>query len=185
MSLSFNILNNAMLIQLLHDLRAGNLQRCKTLGLSEDDLQLLQTLPYSIMASLAHAAVPWVHVRIDVQTFRRIIAQGERDEQLERLINRAIRLGASSAIMYECFGLLNSESALRRRLLNVPVRKGRPQQLSEAQQHALWLRWRQLRPKEHSKDSLAHFEAMLLLAEEQQISVSHIWQQVALHGERQ
>src|SRR5690606_14533878 len=175
MSLSFNILNNAMLIQLLHDLRAGNLQRCKTLGLSEDDLQLLQTLPYSIMASLAHAAVPWVHVRIDVQTFRRIIAQGERDDQLERLINRAIRLGASSAIMYECFGLLNSETALRRRLLNVPVRKGRPQQLSEAQQHALWLRWLQLRPKEHSTASLEHFEAMLLLAEEQQISVAHIW----------
>ena len=87
--------------------------------------------------------------------------------------------------MYECFGLLYSETALRRRLLNVPVRKGRPQQLSEAQQHALWRRWLQLRPKEHSRDPTEQFEAMLLLAEEQQISVAHVWQQVFLHGERQ
>src|SRR5690606_2858289 len=115
MSLSFNLLNNAMLIQILHDLRAGNRERCKALGLSEDDLQLLPALPYNILASLAHAPVSWVHVHIDLQTFRRIIAQGERDEQLEQLINRAIRLGASSAIMFECFGLLYSETALRRR----------------------------------------------------------------------
>ena len=185
MSLSFHSLNNAMLLQILHDLRAGNRERCKALGLGEEDLELLRTLPYGILASLAHAPVPWVQVRIDLQTFRRIIVQGERDEQLELLINRAIRLGASSAIMYECFGLLYSETALRRRLLNVPVRKGRPQQLSEAQQHALWRRWLQLRPKEHSRDPTEQFEAMLLLAEEQQISVAHVWQQVFLHGERQ
>ena len=29
MSLSFNVLNQAMLTQVLHELRLGNLQRCK------------------------------------------------------------------------------------------------------------------------------------------------------------
>lgn len=33
MSLSFNVLNQAMLTQVLHELRLGNLQRCKALGL--------------------------------------------------------------------------------------------------------------------------------------------------------
>lgn len=45
MKLSFNVLNQAMLTQVLHELRLGNLQRCKALGLSEDDIYLLQSLP--------------------------------------------------------------------------------------------------------------------------------------------
>lgn len=40
MSLSFNVLNQAMLTQVLHELRLGNLQRCKALGLDEDDINL-------------------------------------------------------------------------------------------------------------------------------------------------
>jgi hypothetical protein len=137
MNLSFNVLNQAMLTQVLHELRLGNLQRCKALGLGEDDIYLLQSLPPTTLSRLAHATVPWVEVKIDSPVLHRLIEQAERDEQNERLINRALKLGASSTIMYQCFGLAHSETALRRRLLKIETRKGRPQHLSEAQEHAL------------------------------------------------
>lgn len=100
MSQSFNLLNQAMLTQVLHELRQGNWQRCKALGLGEDDLNLLQSLPPTTLSRLAHASVSWVEIRIDSLVLRRLIEQADRDEQNERLINRALKLGASSTIMY-------------------------------------------------------------------------------------
>mgnify|MGYP003498543532 CR=1 FL=1 len=173
MSLSFNLLNQAMLTQVLHELRQGNLQRCKALGLGEDDLTLLQSLPPTTLSRLAHASVSWVEIRIDSPVLRRLIEQADRDEQNERLINRALKLGASSTIMYQCFGLAHSETALRRRLLKIETRKGRPHHLSEAR------RWCQLREQDGSEDQL---DAMMMLAEEQQISLVMVWQQIAQHS---
>ena len=175
MNLSFNMLNQAMLTQVLHELRLGNLQRCKALGLSEDDIFMLQSLPPTTLSRLAHATVPWLEVKIDSPVLHRLIEQAERDEQNERLINRALKLGASSTIMYQCFGLAHSETALRRRLLKIETRKGRPQHLSEAQEHALWQRWCQLRAQDGTEDQL---DAMMMLAEEQQISLTIVWQQI-------
>lgn len=62
MNLSFNMLNQAMLTQVLHELRLGNLQRCKALGLSEDDIFMLQSLPPTTLSRLAHATVPWLEI---------------------------------------------------------------------------------------------------------------------------
>ena len=73
MSLSFNLLNQAMLTQVLHELRQGNLQRCKALGLGEDDLTLLQSLSPTNLSRLAHASVSWVEIRIDSPVLRRLI----------------------------------------------------------------------------------------------------------------
>lgn len=124
---------------------------------------------------MAHATIPWVEIKIDSPVLHRLIEQAERDEQNERLINRALKLGASSTIMYQCFGLAHSETALRRRLLKIETRKGRPQNLSEAQKHALWQRWCQLRALDSTGDQL---DAMMMLAEEQQISLTIVWQQI-------
>ena len=136
---------------------------------------MLQSLPPTTLARLAHATVPWVEVKIDSPVLHRLIEQAERDEQNERLINRALKLGASSTIMYQCFGLAHSETALRRRLLKIETRKGRPQNLSEAQEHALWQRWCQLRAQDSTEDQL---DAMMMLAEEQQVSLTIVWQQI-------
>ena len=182
MSKSFNLLNQAMLTQVLHELRLGNLQRCKALGLGEDDLYLLQSLPPTTLSRLALANVSWVEIRIDSSVLRRLIEQADRDEQNERLINRALKLGASSRIMYQCFGLAHSETAMRRRLLKIETRKGRPHHLSEAQEHALWQRWCQLRAQDDTEDPL---DAMMLLAEEQQVSLVVVWQQIAQYSSRQ
>lgn len=185
MSLSFGILNFTVLTQVLHELRKGNLERCRALGFADEDLRLLQAQSPKALSRLAHARVSWVCVQVDLPVLRHLIAQCMRDELKEALINRALTLGASSAIMYRCFAMEHSETAMRRRLLKIPGRKGRPRHLSEAQEHALWRRWRQLSPPGSGHDPADQLEAMMQLAEEQQVSLTLIWQQVALHGAQQ
>ncbi|QLJ16373.1 DUF2857 domain-containing protein [Pseudomonas putida] len=179
MSTTFNLLNHAMLNQVLHELRHGRLQRCKALGLADEDIEVLQALPPTTLSHLAHSSIAWVEVKVDITVLRRLIVQAERDEQNERLINRALKLGASSNIMYRCFGLDHSETALRRRVLKIETHRGRPVQLSEAQEHAVWNRWSQLRTEDPDNDPL---DTMMMLAEEQHISLTLVWHQVELYG---
>ncbi|MGY4494605.1 DUF2857 domain-containing protein [Pseudomonas sp. TE3610] len=179
MGTTFNLLNHAMLNQVLHELRHGRVQRCKALGLGEEDIEVLQSLPPTTLSHLAHSNISWVEVKVDITVLRRLIIQAERDEQNERLINRALKLGASSSIMYRCFGLDHSETALRRRVLKIETHRGRPVQLSEAQEHAVWQRWCQLRDDDQHFDPL---DAMMMLAEEQHISLTLVWQQIDLYG---
>lgn len=179
MSTSFNLLNHAMLNQVLHELRHGRLQRCKALGLGDEDIEVLQSLPPTTLSHLAHSTIAWVEIKVDTTVLRRLIAQAERDELNERLINRALKLGASSNIMYRCFGLDHSDTALRRRILKIETHRGRPVQLRENQEHAVWNRWRQLRAEDPDSEPL---DAMMMLAEEQQISLTLIWQQIELYG---
>lgn len=182
MTIPLSMLNQAMLTQVLHELRLGNLQRCKALGLEESDISVLQSLPPATLSRLANAQVAWVDIRIDPLVFRRIIDQAEQDEQCERLVKRALSLGASSSIMYKCFGMLHSETATRRRLLNLPIRKGRPHALSEAQEHAIWQRWTQLNQELNPQDPADKLDAMMMIAEEQQVSLASVWYQVVQHG---
>ncbi|WP_311970393.1 DUF2857 domain-containing protein [Pseudomonas baltica] len=181
MNAIFALLNNTMLNQVLHELRQGHLQRCRALGLAEEDLEILQSLPPTTLSRLAHAAVPWVEIKVDTAVMRRLIEQADRDEQNERLINRALKLGASSLIMNKCFGLDHSETAMRRRLLKIEVSRGRPQSLTEGQEHALWQRWRQLRQQDGTADKL---DTMMMLAEEQGVTLTMVWQQLHLYGEQ-
>jgi hypothetical protein len=182
MSQGFSLLNQAMLTQVLHELRLGNLQRCKALGLAEEDIDLLQSLTPTTLSLLAHATVSWVEVKIDSPVLRRLIEQAERDEHQQRLINRALKLGASSTIMYQCFGLSHSETAMRRRVLKIGTHRGRPPQLSEAQEHGLWHRWCQLRAQDVGDDPAEQLDAMMMLAEEQHISLALVWQQIVHYG---
>ncbi|PYG78485.1 MULTISPECIES: DUF2857 domain-containing protein [unclassified Pseudomonas] len=179
MTTTFNLLNHAMLNQVLHELRHGRLQRCKALGLADEDIEVLQSLPPTTLSQLAHSTISWVEIKVDTTVLRRLIAQAERDELNERLINRALKLGASSSIMYRWFGLDHSETALRRRILKIETHRGRPVQLTEAQEHAVWNRWSQLREEDPENDPL---DAMMMLAEEQHISLTLIWQQIELYG---
>lgn len=182
MGVTFSILNCVMLTEILHALHSGDLERCRALGLNDEDLGLLREQAPGVLSRLAHVSVPWVRVRIDPPVLRRLIACGEREARNESLIDRAILLGASSSMLYRCFGLPHSETAMRRRLLKVAVQRGRPRHLSEAQEHALWQRWRQLSPPGSGNDPAEQLETMMLLAEEQQVSLTLIWQQVILHG---
>lgn len=176
--MNLNLLNHAMLTQVLLELQNGNFERCRQLGLGIHDLRLLQSLPQTTLTRLSSSRVSWVKFKVDSDMLKQLAEQAERDVEQERLANRALVLGASTEMMYQYFGLSHSDTAARRRILQIEARRGRPTQINEAQEHAIWNRWCELH---QDNGSLEVLDALMMLAEEQNISLTVIWHQISLY----
>lgn len=168
-------LNQAVIAQALHDLRNGQLRRCKTMGFGDQDLAALKEP--ALVSMLLNARVPWCTVKINREVLQRVLHQVDDVEQEIATVDRMLRLGASTEMVSKFYGLTHQEVALRRDILGLPKRKGRHPVLSEEQDILLWNRWHpefKARGIEVDDD-----RAMLLLtldmAEELALPVSVIW----------
>jgi hypothetical protein len=168
-------LNQAVVAQALHDLRNGQLRRCLSWGFSTQALKALKD-PETI-SLLVNAQVPWCSVRVNRDVLQRLLEQVQDVEKEIETIDRMLRLGASTEMVSAFHGLTHQEVALRRQVLGLAQRKGRWPVLSEAQDAALWERWRQL-AKERGVDDqndAAMLPLSMDLAEEQAIPLSVVW----------
>jgi hypothetical protein len=88
-----------------------------------------------------------------------------------------LRLGASTEMVSRFYGLTHQEVALRRNILGLPKRKGRYPALDEAQDSALWKRWKA--GIEERRIALDDHTAMLALcmdlAETMCLPMSVVW----------
>ncbi|MDR0716340.1 MAG: DUF2857 domain-containing protein [Azoarcus sp.] len=132
-------LNQAVVIQTLHDLRNGQLHRCLDMGFTERELEVLKWP--ALAALLVHARVPWCTVTVDRNVLGRLIDQAREVEREVTTVDRLLTLGASSEMICQRHGLTHQEVALRRELLGLPGRKGRHPELSDAQEAELWRAW--------------------------------------------
>jgi hypothetical protein len=132
-------LNLAVVIQALHDLHNGQLRRCLAMGFAERELEMLKQP--ALAAHLVNARVPWCTVTVDQEVLERLIGQAREVEREIDTIDRLLRLGASSEMIYRRYGLVHQEVALRRDLLGLPRRKGRHPMLNEEQEAELWQAW--------------------------------------------
>jgi hypothetical protein len=132
-------LNQAVVIQTLHDLRNGQLHRCLGMGFSEQELEALKWP--ALAALLVHARVPWCTVTVDRNVLGHLIDQAGEVEREVAAIDRLLRLGASSEMICQRHGLTHQEVALRRELLGLPGRKGRHPELNDTQETELWRAW--------------------------------------------
>lgn len=173
-------LNQAVIAQALHDMRNGQLRRCKTMGFGDEDLAALKEP--ALISVLLNARVPWCTVQINREVLQRILLQVNDVEQEIATIDRMLRLGASTEMVSKFYGLTHQEVALRRDILGLPKRKGRYPVLSEDQDTLLWQRWH---PEFKARgftmdDDMAMLSLTLDLAEELTFPVSVIW--AALHN---
>ncbi|WP_454868422.1 DUF2857 domain-containing protein [Pseudomonas farris] len=173
-------LNQAVIAQALHDMRNGQLRRCKTMGFGDEDLAALKEP--ALISVLLNARVPWCTVQINREVLQRILLQVNDVEQEIATIDRMLRLGASTEMVSKFYGLTHQEVALRRDILGLPKRKGRHPVLSEDQDTLLWQRWH---PEFKARgitvdDDMAMLSLTLDLAEELTFPVSVIW--AALHN---
>ncbi|MCU7247271.1 DUF2857 domain-containing protein [Pseudomonas koreensis] len=168
-------INQAVLAQALHDLRDGQLRRCKTMGFADEDLAALKEP--ALLSVLLNARVPWCTVQINRSVLKRILSQVDSVEQEIANIDRMLRLGASTDMVSKFYGLTHQEVALRRDVLGLPKRKGRRPALSEAQETSLWQHWHpQLKTREiQVGDDVAMLELTLDLAHELSIPASVVW----------
>jgi hypothetical protein len=168
-------LNQAVIAQALHDLRNGQLRRCQAMGFSAKALEALKHP--ALVSVLLNAKVAWVSVKINRDVLQRLLDQVRDVEKEIETIDRMLRLGASTEMVSECYGLTHQEVALRRQVLGMPQRKGRWPVLSEAQDAHLWERWSAC-VKARGIDLQDHAAMLTLsmdLAEEQVLPLSVVW----------
>lgn len=133
-----NPLNLAVAYQVLEDIRNGQLRSCLEMGFAEHDLKSL--IEPQCMSLLVNAPVPWVKVIVDSLMVQRLLEQAKNNEE-DQLIMHAIKVGASSPLIHDLFGLSAKEVALRRTMLGIPNRRGRWPTLTQAQETRLWELW--------------------------------------------
>jgi hypothetical protein len=168
-------LNQAVIAQALHDLRNGQLRRCKAMGFGEQDLDALKHP--ELVSVLANATVSWCSVKVNREVLQRLLRQMEDIEKEIATVDRMLLLGASTEMVSRFFGLTHQEVALRRDMLGLPKRKGRHPVLSEEQDTALWELWKPA-IKERGialNDDMAMLNLTLDLAEELALPASVIW----------
>jgi hypothetical protein len=171
-------INQAVIAQALHDLRNGQLRRCKTMGFADEDLAALKEP--ALLSVLLNARVPWCTVQINRKVLQRILTQVEGVEQEIAIVDRMLRLGASTEMVSRFYGLTHQEVALRRDVLGLPKRKGRHPVLSEEQDTLLWQQWHPQLKARHIdlQDDAAMLDLALDLAQELSLPASVIWSTV-------
>ncbi|MGR0116456.1 DUF2857 domain-containing protein [Ralstonia pseudosolanacearum] len=168
-------LNQAILAQALHDLRHGQLRRCKAMGFFDEALEALKRP--EMVSLLANATVSWCTVKINDAVLRRLLHQAPDVVQEIETIDRMLRLGASTEMVGHFYGLTHQEVALRRDMLGMPKRKGRWPVLTEAQEQAVWAHWqpRIKAGKIDPRDDTAMLPLCMDAAEALQLPMAVIW----------
>lgn len=171
-------LNQAVITQALHDLRNGQLRRCLSMGFEESDLEALKSP--GLVSLLSNASVSWCSVTVNRKVLLRLLEQIVNVEQEVAMIDRMLRLGASTRMIGQFYGLSHQEVATRRDVLGIPKRKGRRPVLNDEQDAAAWARWKsEIRSRRlEAKDNPAMLGLALDLAEEMQVPVSVLWEAI-------
>ena len=168
-------LNQAVIAQALHDLRNGQLRRCKAMGFGERELDALKHP--ALVSVLINATVSWCSVRVNRDVLQRLLRQVEDVEKEIATVDRMLRLGASTEMVGKFYGLTHQEVALRRDILGLPKRKGRHPGLNEGQDVALWENWKAAVTERHIAltDDMAMLALTMDLAEAMSLPVSVVW----------
>lgn len=159
-------INEAILSQVLHNMRNGQLRRCIEMGLEPELLAQLQQP--SVLSLLLNTPVSWCTVTIDGDMVKKLLNGAQRSDEEVRMLERALRLGATTQMLQQFFGLSPQDVALQRLMMGITARRGRWREFSEEMDTQLWYRWSDLM-KEHQvdlKDTAALLNVAMLVAEE-------------------
>ncbi|APC20301.1 hypothetical protein BME99_05675 [Pseudomonas protegens] len=159
-------INEAILSQVLNHMRNGQLRRCIEMGLEPEILAQLQQP--TVLSLLLNTPVSWCQVTIDTEMVKKLLSGAERSDMELRMIERALRLGATTAMLQQFFGLSPQDVALQRMVIGVRARRGRWREFGEELDSHLWYRWKHLMDENQVEvnDSLAMLDIAMMVAEE-------------------
>jgi hypothetical protein len=100
-------LNQAVIAQALHDLRNGQLRRCKAMGFGEEELDALKHP--ELVSMLVNATVSWCSVSVNRDVLKRLLSQVHDVEREIATVDRMLRLGASTEMVSRFYGLTHQE----------------------------------------------------------------------------
>lgn len=169
-------INQAIIAQLLFDLRNGQLRRALDMGFSEEDLTLLQDP--EMLSVLVNSSVRWSTVSVNAEVMHRLLSRVKDSDKEIQMIDLMLKYGASSKLLAEAFGLDPREVALRKRVKGIDKKQGRWQEITEEQDHLLWREWQakiqQYQLDKH--DALDMAKVCMILSKKHGIQMAMIWQ---------
>lgn len=176
-------LNYAILTDALKALKEGNIRHCEALGFTFDEMNALNQLSLDELFIISRNAAPFVAISVRHDVLHHLMALARQEVRHQQLINRAIRLGGSIALLNQYFGLTSNEVCLRRRLLGVCVPYGRTPEPDEETDAAIWQQWQQSRVA--NLESLDALAAMVQVTENLLLNVgglplTTVWKRIVL-----
>lgn len=176
MSNNLSQATNGLLMQLVMDLKSGYLRRCETLGLSREEMQMLQGLSIEEIHYLSNSEVSVLRLDINHNNLVRMLQQARTEQKRLQRIDRALALGGSIELMAFYFGLSSVDVAARRRISGIDVRPGRGISLSDDENSELWRLWQ--KAGINDVESVDGLDVMMLCAEQMNIPLTAIWHAV-------
>ena len=169
-------LNQAVIAQVLYDLRNGQLRRSLDMGFNEDDIRLLQDP--ELVSVLLNTTVRWSSVRVDSQVLSRLLNSVKDTGKEILIIDEMLRLGASSKMITDVFGLNQREVAFRKRVLDIDKKQGRWEEIPDELNHQLWREWKD-KIKQYQLDPMNIMDMAklcMVLAKKHDTPMAMIWQ---------
>ncbi|EAR9308651.1 DUF2857 domain-containing protein [Klebsiella pneumoniae] len=167
------MINQFILTHVIHALREGNVRYCETLGFGPQELCELSQLSMEDVLYLSQSAASFMNITVHHDVLAKMLAQVRQEQQFRQLLSRVIQLGASIAMINHYFGLSAAEVSARRRLYGLSIPQGRNQIPDEQTDHTAWQRWKEVEVE--NLDSREALEAMMQVAEEQDLSLTVVW----------
>lgn len=166
-------INQAVLSQMIQELKDGNVRYCEALGFDREELNELNSLTFEELMYLGNTSAQLLKITINHDVLRKMLIQVRQEQKFQQIVGQAVQLGGSIALISHYFGISTAEISARRRLLGIHVRQGRNQVPGEEEEAALWNRWQEV--KVDNLDSIQALEAMMLLAQERSLSLTVVW----------
>ncbi|HGU5228636.1 TPA: DUF2857 domain-containing protein [Escherichia coli O146:H21] len=176
MSNNLSQATNGLLMQLVMDLKSGYLRRCEALGLSREEMQMLQGLSIEEIHYLSNSEVSVLRLDINHNNLVRMLQQARTEQKRLQRIDRALALGGSIELMAFYFGLSSVDVAAQRRISGIDVRPGRGITLSDDENSELWRLWQ--KAGINDVESVDGLDVMMLCAEQMNIPLTAIWHAV-------
>ncbi|AYJ92217.1 TPA: DUF2857 domain-containing protein [Klebsiella pneumoniae] len=176
MSNSLSQATNSLLTQLVMELKSGYIRRCESLGLTPEEMQMLNGLTVDDLYYLLNSSVSVLTFQIHHENFALMVQQARREQQRMQRIDRALALGGSIEMMQHFFGLSSVEVSARRRMTGIQIRQGRCSTLSDEDNASLWRQWQKADIEDVS--SADGLDVMMLAAEQMDVSLTAVWHAV-------
>lgn len=176
-------LNYVVLTDALKALKEGNIRHCEALGFTFDEMDALNHLSLDELFTISQSSAQFVAINVHHDVLNHLLEKAHQEYRQQQQINRAIRLGASIALLNQYFGLTSNETCLRRRLLGISVPYGRTPEPDEETDVAIWQQWQQYRVD--NLESLDALTAMMqvtenLLPNVGSLPLTTVWKRIAL-----
>lgn len=173
MSQNLSQATNSLLTHILMELKSGNVRRCESLGLTAEEIRMLNQLTVDDLHYLMNSHVSVLNFEVNHENLHLMMNQARNEQKRMHRIDRALALGGSIEMMQAYFGMTTAEVSARRRLHGIETRQGRTQSPDEETDAAIWHVWQ--KSGLSNADSLEALDVMMLAAEQNNISLTAVW----------